>query len=129
MSLLTRTAKDSPTDANPREADRLASENARLTAEVERLSESLRAMARGWAEADELLGREQDRVDEAIGENAELRRLLDDASTLLLPILPAGMYADDPMPAYGEPWAAVAGDRYDLPALIPVGATELAAVA
>jgi hypothetical protein len=38
-----------------------------------------------------------------------------------LPRLRPGMYADDPIPADGDVWTEVPGDRCELPALVGVG--------
>lgn len=96
---------------------RAAEDLAQVTAELE--------LAHGrLAWADEQLGREAERAD-AAEHAAKLARAalaggMAEAAALLLPVLPEGFYADDPMPAPGEPWAAVAGDTATLPALVPV---------
>ena len=84
--------------------DRLAADNIQYAAEIETLRGRL-------AQADKDLTKARDAL---VGVAADVRDLVDRS----LPKLPPGIFADDPMPADGQPWAAVDGDRYDLPAYL-----------
>lgn len=106
-------------------------------AELARLNAELMAAHMQLAMADEALGREAERADDAEDSARAARTALGDAMAevagLFLPTLREGLFADDPMPAdaacddnpicgdlYGS-WEPVDGDRYDLPPLIAPG--------
>lgn len=106
-------------------------------AELARLNNELLAAHMQLAGVDERLGREAERADDAEQAATEARKALGDiayeVADKLLPTLPAGLFADDPMPPdaacddnpicgdlYGS-WEPVDGDRYDLPPRIAPG--------
>ena len=94
MSLLRTGTRRPETTTDPRDA-----EIARLRAEVDRLTESLRHVSRTWAKTDEALGRAVDQANEADALADDARSALEDIQPYLLPWLPAGLYDEDPMPA------------------------------